>query len=251
MTNSISLTFLKIRSRPCSWWSRRKTPLPPPWLKFPTLLFKIHAPHRCFFCQPLLKRQHPTLVCPLSLEREGWKMVAGGGSVAVPPLPRCGLKPPWVATGQIYCSCGIPPPRPPLIVAPSGRCSCAIHPRPKVCISCSGLVVVCSSLIVGKDQVASCSSRPYMEVVKSVKIKPPEVVSLVLPWLRVQGGRRLRKALLAAQCLRGIFPNFKSRGRSSRKLEWCPLLPVCRYAHRLPIRPGPLLSSIGRLKCHE
>jgi hypothetical protein len=94
MTNSISLTFLKIRSRPCSWWSRRKTPLPPPWLKFPTLLFKIHAPHRCFFCQPLLKRQHPTLVCPLSLEREGWKMVAGGGSVAVPPLPRRGLKPP-------------------------------------------------------------------------------------------------------------------------------------------------------------
>jgi hypothetical protein len=110
-------------------------------------------------------------------------MVAGGDSVAVPPLRRHGLKPPWVATGQISCSCGVLPPRPPLIVAPFGRCPCVVHPKPKVCISCSGLVAICSSLVAGQDQVASCSLRPHMEVVKSIKTKPPEVVSLVSPLL--------------------------------------------------------------------
>jgi hypothetical protein len=50
-----------------------------------------------------------------------------------------------------------------------------------------------------------------MEVVKSVKTNPPEVMSLVLPSFRVVRGRHRRKALLAAQCLEGtFFPSFKS-----------------------------------------
>jgi hypothetical protein len=36
--NMTSLIFLKIRSCPCSWWSRRKTPLPP----------VAHVPHTLF-----------------------------------------------------------------------------------------------------------------------------------------------------------------------------------------------------------
>jgi hypothetical protein len=138
-------------------------------------------------------------------------------------------------------------PRAPLVVAPSGRCPCVVHPKPEICISCSGLVIVCCSSVAGRDHVASCSSRPRTEVVKSVKTKPPEVVSLVLPLLQVVCGRHCQKALLAAQGLGGIFfPNFKSRCKSSRKLEWFPLLPVRQCARRLPIRPRPLLSLVGR-----
>jgi hypothetical protein len=46
-----------------------------------------------------------------------------------------------------------------------------------------------------------------MEVLKSVKTKPPEVVSLVWPPLRVACGRHHQKVLLVAQGLGGIlFP---------------------------------------------
>jgi hypothetical protein len=132
-------------------------------------------------------------------------MVDYGGNVAMPPCPRRGLKPPWVATSQISYSCGIPPPRPPLIVAPSGRCPYAVHHKPEICISYSGLVTVCCSFIAGKDQVASCSSRPCMEVLKSVKTEPPGVVLLVWPPLRVACGRHHQKVLLVAQGLGGIL----------------------------------------------
>jgi hypothetical protein len=125
-------------------------------------------------------------------------MVVCGGSVAVPPLSRHGLKPPWDAASQISCSCDVLLPRPPLIVAPSGRPLCAVHPKPEVYISCSGLVAIYCSTIAGKDWVASCSSSPHMEVVKYVKTKPPEVILLVLPPLRAVCGRHRRKALLAA-----------------------------------------------------
>jgi hypothetical protein len=68
---------------------------------------------------------------------------------------------------------------------------------------------------------------PHMEVVKFVKTKPPEVILLVLLLLRVVCGRCRRKALLPAECFGGnLFPNFKSRCRLLRKLEWCPRLTV-------------------------
>jgi hypothetical protein len=52
----------------------------------------------------------------------------------------------------------------------------------EVCISCSGLVAGCYFVSVGCDEAALCCSlRPHLEVVKSVKTKPHEVVSLVLP----------------------------------------------------------------------
>jgi hypothetical protein len=149
LANMTSLTSLKIRSHPCSWWSRHKTLLPLQWL-----------------------------MCP----------------------PRSASR----------------------------------------FVSCSGLVTICCSTVAGKDQVASFSSSPHLELVKSVKTKPLEVVLLVLPSLRVVSGKHRRKALLAAQCLIGIlFPNFNSRYRSLRKLEWCPLIPERRCARRLPIRPAP------------
>jgi hypothetical protein len=184
------VTFLKIRSRHCSWWSGCKTPLPHPCLKTPSLWFKTHAlAARCL------------LRCP---------------------LPRCGRKLPWVATGQISCDL---PPWPPLIIAPSNRCPCVVHPKSQheVRISCSGLVAGCYSIIIGNDQVTLLFLRPHVEVVKSVKTKPPEIVSLVLPPFQLACGRCRGKALLAEQCLGGsFFPNFKSCCRSSRKLEWCP-----------------------------
>jgi hypothetical protein len=63
-------------------------------------------------------------------------------------------------------------------------------------------------------------------MVKVVKTKPPKVISLVLPSLRVARGQHRRRARLAAQCLRGTFvPSFESRCRSSMKLEWCPPFP--------------------------
>jgi hypothetical protein len=171
--------------------------------------------------------QHLALICPLPLVRDGWQMADYGASVVVPPRPRHSRKQPSVATSQISYSCSVPPPRAPLVVAPSDRCPCVVHPKPEICISCSGLVIVCCSSVAGRDHVASCSSRPHTEVVKSVKTKPPEVVSLVLPLLQVVCGRHCQKALLAAQGLGGIFfPNFKSRCKSSRKLKWFPLLPV-------------------------
>jgi hypothetical protein len=86
------------------------------------------------------------------LERDGRLMVECGGSVAMPLFPRHGLKPHWVATVQISSSCGIPPPWPPLLViAPSGRCPCDVHPKSQleVRISCSGLVAGCYFIVAG------------------------------------------------------------------------------------------------------
>jgi hypothetical protein len=72
------------------------------------------------------------------------------------------------------------------------------------CISCNGLVAGCHSFIIGIDQVTSCcSSGPRLELVKCVKTKPPKVVPMVLPPLRVASGKHHRRAQLATQCLGG------------------------------------------------
>jgi hypothetical protein len=148
--------------------------------------------------------------------------------------------------------------RPPLFVAPSGHRPCDVHPKSKseVCISCSRLVAGCHYFVAGIDLVAlCCSSGPRLELVKSVKTKPPEVISLVLPPLWVVSWRHRRRARLATQCLGGtFFPSFKSRCMSSKKLEWCPPprpLPVRQSARRLPICLGSLLPLDGCPRCHE
>jgi hypothetical protein len=181
-------------------------------------------------------------------------MVVCGGSFAVPRLPWCDLKPSWIATGQ--SSCGALSPLPPLpIVTPCGRCPCNVHPKsqPKVRFSCSGLVAGCYSLVAGNAQVAACCSLRFrMAVVKSVGTQPPEDTSLVLPPLRGAHSKHCRKALLAVHCLgSAFFPSFKSRCRLSKKLEWCPPLPVRRRAHHPPSRLGFLLPFVGRPKCRE
>jgi hypothetical protein len=203
--NRTSVTFLKIRSHPCSWWSRCKTMLPPP--------------------------------CGSRLPHSGSRLLP----------PRRSLKPPWVAMDQISYSCGVSLPWTLLVVAPSSRCPCDVHPKSQseVYISCSGLVTGCCSIVVGNDQVASCSSRPNMEVVKSIKSKPPEVVSLVLPLVRVASGRHHRKVLLAARCLRGtFFPNTLSL-TANRQGSWSGAPPsralVCSspsYPPRVPVAIG-------------
>jgi hypothetical protein len=169
------------------------------------------------------------------------------GSRLLPP--RCSLKPPWVAMDQISYSCGVSLPRTLLVVAPSSHCPCDVHPKSQseVYISCSGLVTGCCSIVAGNDQVASCSSRPNMEVVKSIKSKPPEVVSLVLPLVRVASGRHHRNVLLAARCLRGtFFPNTLSL-TTNRQGSWSGAPPppsralVCSspsYPPRVPVAIG-------------
>jgi hypothetical protein len=44
-------------------------------------------------------------------------MVDCGGSVAMPPLARCGPGPPCAVAGPFFYSCGVPPPWPPPMVA--------------------------------------------------------------------------------------------------------------------------------------
>jgi hypothetical protein len=76
----------------------------------------------------------------------------------------------------------------PTVVVPVMFIPC---PSLEVCIRCSGLVAGCCLVSAGCDEAASCCSlRLHLEVVKSVKIKPPEVISLVLPSIRVASGRR-------------------------------------------------------------
>jgi hypothetical protein len=105
-------------------------------------------------------------------------MVVCGDVVAVPPLPRHGLR--YVSVGGD--------------VVP-------VHPKSlrEVCISCNGLVTGCHSFVAGIDHVASCcSSGPRLELVKSVKTKPPQVMTLVWPSFRVASGRHCGRARLAA-----------------------------------------------------
>jgi hypothetical protein len=53
-----------------------------------------------------------------------------------------------------------------------------------------------------------------MELVESVKTKPPEVIPVVLPPLQVASRRSRQRAWLATQCLKGtFFPSFKSQCR--------------------------------------
>jgi hypothetical protein len=148
--------------------------------------------------------------------------------------------------GQTSCSCGVPPPQPPVVVAPSGPYPYDAHPKsqPEVCISCSGMVIGCHFFVMGIDQVTSCcSSRPHLALVKSVKTKPPEVVLLVLPPLRVASRRHHRRVWLATQCLSGtFFPSFKSQCKPSKKLKWCPPshAPVCLSPSYLPRIPAAI-----------
>jgi hypothetical protein len=70
---------------------------------------------------------------PLSTfpEWDGREMVDCGGSVVIPTLPRRRPGPPCDVVGSSFCSCGVPPPCPPLVVAPYGRCPCNVHPMPQ------------------------------------------------------------------------------------------------------------------------
>jgi hypothetical protein len=183
-------------------------------------------------------------------ERDGGQEVIDGGSAAM-----FDLKPPWDVSGQMSCSCDVLSPLPALLdVASSSRCPCGVHPRsrPKVRFSFKGLVTRAYSVSTGNAQVAShCSSRFRMEVVKFVKTKPLEIASLELPPFRVVRGSHRWKVWPAAKCLGGTFyPNFKSRCKSSRRLEWCPFLER-RCARCLPIHLGSSLSHVDWSKCHE
>jgi hypothetical protein len=62
--------------------------------QIPHALVQDSCPSQVLLLPAFAQASVSNTVCPLSLEREGWKMVAGGGSVAVPPLPWRGLKPP-------------------------------------------------------------------------------------------------------------------------------------------------------------
>jgi hypothetical protein len=75
---------------------------------------------------------------------DGGQVVECGGSAVVLPLPQHGLKPPWDATSQISCSCGVLPPLPPLL----SHCPYDVYPKTQseVCFSFSGLVIGCYSI---------------------------------------------------------------------------------------------------------
>jgi hypothetical protein len=223
-------------------------PQSPPWLKTPLPWFRSHG------SATAQAPAHSPRAPPPTPERDNKLMVVCGGSFAVPRLPWCDLKLSWIATGQ--SSCGALSPLPPLpIVTPCGRCPCNVHPKsqPKVRFSCSGLVAGCYSLVASNAQVAACCSLRFrMAVVKSVGTQPPEDTSLVLPPLRGAHSKHCWKALLAVHCLgSAFFPSFKSHCRLSKKLEWCPPLPVRQRAHHPPSRLGFLLPFVGRPKCRE
>jgi hypothetical protein len=72
-TNLTSLTFLKIRSCYCSWWSRHKTPLPPSWLRFPRSYSRFMPPQLGASSASLcsgVSTQHS--FAPSPHERDGW-----------------------------------------------------------------------------------------------------------------------------------------------------------------------------------
>jgi hypothetical protein len=84
-----------------------------------------------------------------------------------------------------------------------------------------------------------------------VKTKPHEVASLELALFRVMRGRHRQKVLPVAKCLRDTFYlNFKTRCRSSRKLECCPPLLGRRCARCLlpqqlwSMRVAPSVASV-------
>jgi hypothetical protein len=141
--------------------------------------------------------------------------------------PRLQLKPPWDASCGNSCTFSLLPPLPPQHgVAPSGRCFYGVHRNSQfeVHAKFSGVVIGCISFSTSNTQVATCSFlnvEYHMKVVKSVKMKPPEVALLELLLICTVHGRLWWNALPAAKCLRGIVPNFKSPCRSPRKSEWC------------------------------
>jgi hypothetical protein len=83
----------------------------------------------------------------------------GWDAMLSPPWQRC--KPPWDALGEIPCGALLPVP-PPIIVPSFGRYSYGVRSNSKieVCVKISGVVVGC------------------MKVIKSIKMKPPEVTAL-------------------------------------------------------------------------
>jgi hypothetical protein len=120
----------------------------------------------------------------------------GRGVVLSPP--RLQLKPPWDASCSFGGGLPLLPPK--HGVALSGRCSS------------------------GDAQVATRSSlnvEHHMQVVKSVKMKPPEVALLGMLSFRVVHERLRQFTLQAAKRFEGSSPSSKSLCRSPRKLECC------------------------------
>jgi hypothetical protein len=190
--------------------------------------------------------------------------------------PRQRLKPPWEVLSGKPCTCGGVPlvPAPPQPgIAPSVRCSYGAHPNSQLemCVKLGGVVVGCNPLSVGdapicrypEDRVphvqasgqdrrpapgplreaytifARCflNAEYHIKVVKSVKMKPPEVTLLQLLSIRVVQRSPRWDAL--------------SSCRSPRKSEWrCPQL-ARRHARLASSRLGLLLLSVGRTECHE
>jgi hypothetical protein len=115
------MTFLKIRSHPCSWWSRHKTPQSLSIAQDSFALVQVSRSSQLnassvSHCSGL--RIQPS--CTLPPERDDRMVVICGGSSGVPLLPQHDLKPPWIATDQISCSCNALPPLP--VVIPCGHC---------------------------------------------------------------------------------------------------------------------------------
>jgi hypothetical protein len=99
-----------------------------------------------------------------------------------PPWQR--QKPPWDVLYENTCG-ALPPVPPQLSVTPCGSCSYGVHPNSKieVCVKISGVVVGHNSLFAGDAHVTVCGfldAKFHMKVVKSVKMKPPEVALLEL-----------------------------------------------------------------------
>jgi hypothetical protein len=159
--------------------------------------------------------------------------------------PRQRLKPPWEVLSGKPCTCGGVPlaPAPPQPgIAPSVRCSYGAHPNSQLemCVKLGGVVIGCNPLSVGDAPIfARCflNAEYHIKVVKSVKMKPPEVTLLQLLSIRVVQRSPRWDAL--------------SSCRSPRKSEWrCPQL-ARRHARLASSRLGLLLLSVGRTECHE
>jgi hypothetical protein len=137
---------------------------------------------------------------------------------------------PWDALGENPCATLLP--APPLVGVPYG-----VHPNSEieVCVKISGVVIGHNSFTAGDAQVSirdllAVESR--MMVVKSVKMKPPEVAPLEMLSIR-DVHMRLRRVELSS-C------------RSSRKSEWRHPQLVRQRARRSSSYLGFLLMSNGR-----
>jgi hypothetical protein len=98
---------------------------------------------------------------------------------------------------------------------------------------------------------SSLYAKHHTKVVKSVKMKPPEIAILRLPSIGVVLRRLRRFTLQAIQHFRGSSASSKALCRSPSKMEGCLLQLMLWHARRVIPWLGSFSLVVGRAKFHE